>query len=134
MMLGKNKWIALSGKNGLSAVTIGALILVLAQDASAQVTAYPAQGQSPEQQEMDKAACQDFAKSQTGFDPQQALSQAGSQSNQTPPPAVRARKRAREEQAELSQQNQQKAQMEKKLQAYNKAEATCLKGKGYSVG
>jgi hypothetical protein len=113
---------------------VGALALATSLDVSAQITAYPAQGQSPQQQQMDKAACEEFAKSQTGFDPQQALSQAGTQGTQTPPPAIRARKRAREEQAELSQQNKQKAQMEQKLQAYNKAESVCLKGKGYSVG
>jgi hypothetical protein len=109
--------------------------LMVGLSASAdQMTVYPAQGQSPQQQELDKAECQNFAKSQTGFDPQQALSQAGTAGTQTPPPAIRARKRAREEKAEISQENQQKAQMEQKLQAYNKAEAVCLKGKGYSVG
>lgn len=99
-----------------------------------QMTVYPAQGQTPQQQEIDKAACQDFAKSQTGFDPQQALSQAGTAAPQTQPHAMRARKRAKEEQAEISQQDQQKAQMQQKLEAYNKAEGVCLKGKGYSVG
>ncbi|MFL5814213.1 MAG: hypothetical protein ACJ763_11600 [Bdellovibrionia bacterium] len=113
---------------------IGAAALMIAVDAGAQVTAYPAQGQSPQQQEMDKAACQDFAKSQTGFDPQQALSQAGTQGQQEEPHALRARKRAKEEKAEIAQQDQQKAQMQQKLQAYNKAEGVCLKGKGYSVG
>jgi hypothetical protein len=109
--------------------------LMIGLNASAdQMTVYHAQGQSPQQQELDKAECQNFAKNQTGFDPQQALSQAGTAGTQTPPPAIRARKRAREEQAELSQQNQQKQQMQKKLQAYNQAEAVCLKGKGYSVG
>jgi hypothetical protein len=116
-----SKWVAFGLMIGVSAY-------------ADQMTVYPAQGQSPQQQAMDKAACQEFAKSQTGFDPQQALSQAGTASTQAPPPAVRARKRAKEEQAELAQQNQQKAQMEQKLQAYNKAEAVCLKGKGYSVG
>lgn len=124
---GTNKWVVWGGM-------IGASILMTGLDVCAQMNVYPAQGQSPQQQQMDRAACQDFAKSQTGFDPQQALSQAGTQGTQTPPPAMRARKRAREEQAEISQQNKQKSQMEQKLQAYNKAESVCLKGKGYSVG
>jgi hypothetical protein len=127
MTFGKRKWIAWSG-------LISTLVVATSLEVSAQITAYPAQGQSPQQQQMDKAACEDFAKSQTGFDPQQALAQAGTQGTQTPPPALRARKRAREEKQELSQENKQKAQMEQKLQAYNKAETVCLQGKGYSVG
>jgi hypothetical protein len=138
LALAVQTWFARVGRNfmtlfGMSKWAIFGLMIGLSASAD-QMTVYPAQGQTPQQQEIDKAACQDFAKSQTGFDPQQALSQAGTAAPQTPPPAIRARKRAREEQAELSQENQQKAQMQKKLEAYNKAEAVCLKGKGYSVG
>ncbi len=123
----KSKWAVVCGVTSIS-------ICMMSLEVSAQVTAYPAKGQSPEQQEIDKAACQDFAKGQTGFDPQQALSASSSQNTTQNPPAVRARKRAREEQAEIAQQDQQKAQMQKKLQAYNNAETVCLKGRGYSVG
>lgn len=130
-LLRKNQGAVLRGLTGAAFL----LTCLAVNDAGAQqLNIYPAQGQTPQQQEIDKAACQDYAKSQTGFDPQQALEQAGTQANATPPPAIRARKRAREEKAEINQQNQQKSQMQQKLQAYNKAEAVCLKGKGYSVG
>jgi hypothetical protein len=99
---------------------------------AAPLTVYPAKGQSAEKQAADVAACQQFAKSQTGFDPQQAL--GSTPAPEQPPPAVRARKRAKEEQKELSQQKQQQQQMQQKLDAYNKAEAVCLQGRGYSVG
>ncbi|MGZ3687950.1 MAG: hypothetical protein ACXVCH_18235 [Bdellovibrionota bacterium] len=93
---------------------------------------YPARGQSPEKQAADKAACQQFAKQETGFDPQEALSAS-------PPPqqqksAVRARKRARQQAGEMNAQKQQQAQLQQKMQAYNKAEGVCLKGRGYEVG
>jgi hypothetical protein len=89
---------------------------------------YPARGQSPAQQAADTAECQTFAKNQTGFDPQQALS---SSQPLPQPEAVRPRKRAKEEkQAEQTQD----AQTKQKMASYNKAESVCLKGKGYSVG
>jgi hypothetical protein len=39
---------------------------------STDVIAYPAQGQSPEQQADDRAACEQWAANQSGFDPAQA--------------------------------------------------------------
>jgi hypothetical protein len=67
--------------NKLSVILTGALAaagstLVAIPQASAQVEAYPAKGQTPQQQAQDTAACQQWAKQQTGFDPQQALSAA----------------------------------------------------------
>lgn len=113
--------------------TAGLMLISSAFEARAQVTAYPAKGQTPEQQTTDTAACQQFAKSQTGFDPQQAL-QANSSQNAQQPTAVRPRKEAKEEKQELAQENKQNTQTQQKLQAYNKAEKVCLQGKGYSVG
>jgi len=40
--------------------------------AYAQLIIYPAQGQSPEQQNKDEAECYAWAKGQTGYDPAQA--------------------------------------------------------------
>lgn len=113
--------------------TASLILISSAFEARAQITAYPAKGQTPEQQTTDTAACQQFAKSQTGFDPQQAL-QANSSQNTEQATAIRPRKKAKEEQQELSQENKQNTQTQQKLQAYNNAEKVCLQGKGYSVG
>ncbi|MEJ2131189.1 MAG: YMGG-like glycine zipper-containing protein [Gammaproteobacteria bacterium] len=52
------RWVALA--------SAGALVPVaFAQD----VYVYPAQGQSPDQQQLDEAQCYAYAKNQTGFDP-----------------------------------------------------------------
>lgn len=118
-----------------SAVCLGLLAMAIAiplSDVRAQVEAYPAKGQSPMQQEKDKAACERWAKTQTGFDPQQALQNAPPAP--PPPEAVLPRRRAKEEQQELAQESAQQQQMKKKLDAYDKAEALCLKGRGYEVG
>ena len=111
---------------------VGALGMSSFVEVRADVLAYPAKGQSEKQQMMDKAECQQWAKSQTGVDPQQLLG------NASPPPeashALRPRKRAKEEKQELAQEGQQQQQMKQKLDSYNHAESTCLKGRGYSIG
>jgi uncharacterized protein YcfJ len=48
---------------------IGALSLVFTLSASAQLIIYPADGQSPEQQQADLAECQTWATQNTGIDP-----------------------------------------------------------------
>src|SRR4029453_3489744 len=50
--------------------TLLALPLVLAATAaSAQLYVYPANGQSPQQEQQDEYQCYQFGKEQTGFDP-----------------------------------------------------------------
>jgi hypothetical protein len=50
-------------------LSILALAATMASTAGAQQYAYPAKGQSPEQQKADEAACHSWAVQQTGFDP-----------------------------------------------------------------
>jgi hypothetical protein len=47
--------------------------------ASAQLTIYPAKGQSVEQQQIDEAECYAWAKGQSGYDPMQASQAASGQ-------------------------------------------------------
>ncbi|MEI6002869.1 hypothetical protein H3V53_39010 [Paraburkholderia bengalensis] len=63
-----------------NATFIGLIIAVLSCQsiADAQPVAYPAKGQSSQQQRQDQAACQSWAKSNTGIDPSTAAA--------TPPP------------------------------------------------
>lgn len=113
---------------GLIAFTIVAFL----PDAGAALEVYPAKGQTPEQQATDKAACQQWAKSQTGFDPESAMQ--NQPQTAPPPPALRARKRAREEEQQLQAQSKQQEALKQKMSAYEEAESVCLKGRGYSVG
>ena len=58
----------------LSQILCGAAIMVMAGTAISHVHAralfaYPMQGQSPEQENADRAACHNWAVTQTGFDP-----------------------------------------------------------------
>lgn len=60
---------------------VGALcaaVLLLVSAAQAAPVAYPAKGQSAQQQQADESACYSWAKSNTGIDPQQVAA--------TPPP------------------------------------------------
>lgn len=61
---------------------VGALcaaVLLLVSAAQAAPVAYPAKGQSAQQQQADESACYSWAKSNTGIDPQQVAA--------TPPPS-----------------------------------------------
>ncbi len=67
-------------------VLVSVLSLVLADQSNAQdLMVYPAQGQSPEQQQKDEFECYTWAKQQSGFDPM-AVPQAT-----TPPPQQQGR-------------------------------------------
>ena len=120
------------GKRALGYAMLAITVTSFSGLASGAVVAYPAKGQTPEKQAADTAACQAFAKSQTGFDPQQALE------NAPPPPAastaVRPRKRAEQENKEMAAEGQEQQALQKKVKAYDNAESVCLKGRGYSVG
>lgn len=56
----------------LARLVCGALVLCLPALAAAQAFIYPERGQSPQQQEMDRAQCYSWAAQQTGFDPASA--------------------------------------------------------------
>jgi hypothetical protein len=71
---------------------------------TAQVYTYPAAGQTPEQQQLDRYECYRWAVSQTGFDPSRGLDGA--------PPAAVAEAQG----------------------AYQRAELACLVGRGYRTG
>jgi hypothetical protein len=118
-------------KTAIGLGLVGIALVAALPEANALLDVYPAKGQSTEKQATDTAKCQQWAKAQTGFDPQTAMEMQ--QPAQQPAPALRPRKRAREEQQELAQESQQQKNMKQKLEAYDKAEATCLKGRGYSV-
>jgi len=62
-----------------------ALVALLAAQPDAQAAdlyVYPAQGQTPEQQTQDEAACYQFARQQTGFDPMAAPTATSAQPQQ----------------------------------------------------
>jgi hypothetical protein len=56
----------------LGRLAAGALVLCLPALAAAQSFVYPERGQTPQQQEADRAQCYSWAAQQTGFDPASA--------------------------------------------------------------
>lgn len=68
----------------------GGMLLTVAQAAFAQdITAYPTKGQSTKQQEKDKYECYEWAKKQTGIDPQASAGTAAPSAQQPQGGAVR---------------------------------------------
>jgi hypothetical protein len=144
------------------ALAVAGLTLVLATGAAAQIHAYPAGGQSPQQQSQDTAACADWAKSQTGYDP--ANPPMASQASAAPVTGSGARVRGAavgaavgaiggnagagalggaaaggihrriRNQRTADAQNQANAQyLASQRDSFYRAQASCLKGRGYSV-
>ena len=66
----------------MKALHLASLAFWAALPALAQQYAFPAKGQSPQQQKTDEAACSTWATQQTGFDPSKAAA--------PPPPAQQA--------------------------------------------
>lgn len=66
----------------MSKLTVSFTIFValVSTSAIAQLTVYPAQGQSAQQQQKDEAECYAWAKGQSGYDPAQAAQYAAQQS------------------------------------------------------
>ena len=88
------------------------VVCVAVRSAAAQITGeyYPSKGQTPEQQGRDAYECNQWAVSQTGFDPSRPPTTA---STGTKPPQGQAA-------ATASGQD-----------AYRRAFATCMQGRGY---
>ena len=133
----------------------------LAAQASAQQFVYPAKGQTPQQQQRDESECYSWAVQQTGTDPAKAAPPAAkpptTATGTTPGAgargavrgavvgevvggdagagaaagAVAARGQSRRQNASAQQQQQGATQQQQ--QAFGKARATCLQGRGYTV-
>jgi hypothetical protein len=146
-------------------VACTASLLLIATGAWAQQYAYPAKGQSPDQQKKDESDCSTWAKNQSGFDPSKpppaaAPTQPTTATGTTPGAGVRgaargavvggiagdagagaaagaAAGRAQSRRSNASQQQQANAQVSQAqaagYDAYAKARAACLEGKGYTV-
>lgn len=126
--------------------------------AVAQQYVYPSKNQSPETQRSDEAACHTWAVQQTGFDPGKATAAAPEASSGpsrgsgargaargavvgeivaddastgAAVGAVAARGQSRRQNAAAAQQQGSATQTQQS--AYDKARATCLEGRGYSV-
>lgn len=134
---------------------------VLASQAFAQQYAYPAKGQSPEQQKKDESACYQWAVQQTGFDPAKpppaAAAPPTTATGTTPGAGARgavrgavvgevvsgdagagaavgaaaARGQSRRQNTATAQQQSSATQQQQS--AFAKARAACLEGKGYTV-
>ncbi len=137
-----------------------ALLGLLSAPVGAQQYAYPAKGQTPQQQKADEGACHTWAIQQSGYDPAKpppAAQPATTATGTTPGAgargaargavvaevvggdagkgaavgAVAQRSRSREANAAAAQQ--QSAGSQQGQAAYGKARAACLEGKGYTV-
>jgi len=145
----------------VSKLAFVALASLLASAASAQLTVYPAKGQTADQQKKDQSECGTWAVGQTGYDP--------AKPPPPPPPAPagpngsRARGAAagatvaaitdndvgdaaaagavaggvanRSQRRQANRHNQQAAAQQQQAgnAAFDKAMAACLEGRGYSV-
>ena len=136
-----------------------ALAAALAAPAGAQQYVFPAKGQTPEKQKSDEAACHSWAIQQTGFDPAKPPPAAAAPTTATGTTpgagakgaakgavvggivgdsgtgaavgATAARNQSRKQNA--AAQQQQQANVSQGQQAFAKARAACLEGKGYTV-
>ena len=136
-----------------------AVAAALAAPAGAQQYVFPAKGQTPEKQKSDEAACYTWAVQQTGFDPAKAPPPAAAPTTATGTQpgagakgaakgavvggivgdagagaaagAVAARSQSRKQNA--AQNQQQAGASQQQQQAFAKARAACLEGKGYTV-
>ena len=145
--------------NSVRTYLASALLLVIVP-AFAQQYVYPAKGQSAQQQKKDESACYSWAVQQTGFDPAKAPAAApppttatgttpgagargavrgavvgevvgGDAGTGAAVGAVAARGQSRRQNAAAQQQAQAGTQQQQ--QAFGKARAACLEGKGYTV-
>jgi len=134
-------------------------VFLISIPAFAQQYIYPAQGQSPEQQKQDEAACYNWAVENSGYDPTnppdvQVAAQSGGPSgarvrgaargavigeithadtgNAAIAGAVIGGSRDRRSRRARQEQAQAAAEGSGKT-AFNNARAACLEGKGYSV-
>src|SRR5262245_7437266 len=139
----------------LQCLIIGGATVVLARSGIANVFVYPQKGQSQEQQKRDSAECYNWAKTQSGVDPGQppAQAQAGQHAGGTVRGAARGAAagaavgaiagdagkgagagavvggvRGRR-QSKAAQQQQQATTRN----AYDRAFAACMEGRGYTV-
>jgi len=129
--------------------------------AAAQQIAYPAKGQSPQQQQKDESECHAWAVQQTGVDPAAAQSAAPrpptTATGVTPGAGVRgaargavvgeivgddagtgaavgaAAARGQSRRQNASAQKQAQGQAQQQASAYGRARAACLEGRGYTV-
>lgn len=124
---------------------------------------YPAQGQSPEQQEQDKYGCYQFGKTQSGFDPMQAQPEPTSSGQTTAGGALKgaavgaavggivdgsdgaekgaiagatlgALRRRSSQQKQQQAQQQQAAALQQQRDGYDRAFSACMQGRGYTLG
>lgn len=136
-----------------------ALVTFVVGAAAQEPVVYPANGQSPQQQQKDDGACYAWAKSKTGIDPAAVA--------QTPPPpsgpAVGGGERlrgaargavigqvagghggegaaagalvggARARQNQAAQQQQAQSQKSQTMDTYYRAYGACMEGRGYTV-
>jgi hypothetical protein len=86
------------------------------------VSAYPARGQTPQQQQRDEGQCYGWARQTTGIDPMAKPA--------APPASTAIRPLRRAEQKEAEQQAEAKVLGQEKAQ-FNKAFGTCMTGRGY---
>ena len=147
-------------------VWVLALSAAMISPVAAQLSVYPANGQSPEQQQTDQAECHQWAVQQTGIDPAapppvpQASAPPTTATGTTPGAGARGaargavaaevvggdagkgavagatvnRSRSRRANSTAEgQAQQQQAASQQQMDAYYKAEAACLEGRGYSV-
>ena len=141
-------------------ICLASALLVAVVPAFAQQYVYPAKGQSAQQQQKDESACYSWAVQQTGFDPAKAQAAApppttatgttpgagakgavrgavvgevvgGDARTGAAAGAVAARSQSRRQNAAAQQQAQAATQQQQ--QAFGKARAACLEGKGYTV-
>ena len=146
----------------MSSLRIGlaSALMIVVVPGFAQLYVYPAKGQSAQQQKKDESACYSWAVQQTGFDPAKAPAAApppttatgttpgagargavrgavvgevvgGDAGTGAAVGAVAARGQSRRQNAAAQQQAQ--AANSQQQQAFGKARAACLEGKGYTV-
>jgi hypothetical protein len=137
-----------------------AVAAALAVPVGAQQYVFPAKGQTPEKQKSDEAACHTWAVQQTGFDPAKpppAQAAAPTTATGTTPGAgargaakgavvggivgdagtgaavgaAAGRNQSRKQ--NNAQKQQQAGASQQQQQAFAKARAACLEGKGYTV-
>jgi hypothetical protein len=108
--------------------------------AAQQPIAYPAKGQTAEQQQKDLGECQAWAKQTTGVDPVAVGGAIAGDAGEgaaigavvgTIAGGAKARRNRRAQQEQAAQQHQ--AQQQGQLGTYNRAFAACMEGRGYTT-
>ena len=146
--------------NGMQRALALLVAATFAASASAQQYAYPAKGQSPDQQKKDEGECHTWAIQQSKYDPANPPKQAAAPAPATTATgttagagargaargavvggamgdagAGAARGQSRRQNAAQGQQQQQAATQQDQagMAAYQKARGACLEGRGYTV-